>query len=650
MIKSKWIFIIVLSMFLLISCKQDTENQVSITFETETPEVLVNPLTGFSGKIVNEPDVPFRDGYRFSHWELAGKRYTFSVYPKQSIVLKAVWTKTYRISFVAGDGHDVISPIDLLEGDALDGIPALSYRIDQNNNGYKFLFWTLDNEELHLDKMPNQDIELIAQWEEALFILFDTGDSSDVIEPLIKDAKAKITSPKEIPFLDNHLFIGWMYQGKPYIFDKMPNKSLKLVAEYKSLDESYYEESSLPKMFINLENNLLLDNVDLDNYVNSSITIHGISEEDTIIAVSSEFKGRGHGSWTGSGPKRGYRLKFFSKQGLFGEAASKHWVLLAGANFYDPTLAKNAIAFGMASNVFDYIEYTTSTNWVELYVNGEYRGIYLLAEHVRVEEARVNIESEYGVIDTGYLIEYDAYASEDGPEGIYYFTVPGYKHPIAIGRPDPEDFLDEGITEEVFRSQVAFIKNYVTVTLQAALAKDLTTFMEYADINSFIDMYLLHELFKNTDTGWSSFYMYKKPGGKLYAGPAWDFDATAGKSRGDSSYTGFYVSDSVTRYSDYTSSELYISLMQIPAFKTMVGQRWHEISSSVKAYINDFLSEEFIENNKDAFGQNYYRWSNLGPDYGDYPNLKHAINAWSSSVRELRNWLINRSKWFDIAF
>ena len=218
--------------------------------------------------------------------------------------------------------------------------------------------------------------------------------------------------------------------------------------------------------------------------------------------------------------EKGYRLKFFSKQSLFGEAKSKHWVLLAGANFYDPTLAKNAAAFNMARNVFSNIEYTTSSHWLELYINGEYRGVYLLVEHVKVEKNRIDIESKYGVLDTGYLIEYDVYAPEDGPEGLAYFRVNGFKYPFAIKEPDPEDYLAEGITESEFRSQVQFIKNYTTTTLQAALNKDLNTFMQYADINSFIDMYLLHELFKiRIRVGVHSICI--KTGWKTICGAAW---------------------------------------------------------------------------------------------------------------------------------
>lgn len=659
--KFKYIFLglIITTTLLLVSCNNNgggkidppDDNNVSIIFNSGDDNLAIDTLVGKPGDPILNYENPNRDGYRFSHWELNGHEYFLSVYPNSTIVLTAIWEKVYTINFEVGDSHEPVEPLTFLKDEPLDDLPLLNYKIDSNNQGYKFIGWEYNGVKLPFENMPEMDIVLDAIWEEANVISFDTGLSNDFIEPIFADSGKGITSPNVVPTLENEIFIGWFYLNKPYIFDKMPNISLKLEAKYLPLDSKYNSISTLPKMFINLENNNNLSSVNRENYMDSSITILSDDEDNNLISVASEFKGRGHGSWTDSGDKRGYRLKFFKKQSLFGEAKSKHWVLLAGANFYDPTLAKNATAFALANDVLSYIEYASKTYWVELYINEEYRGVYILAEQTRVDEDRVNVNSEFGVLDTGYLIEYDKYAHEDGPEGLYYFNVSGYKSPIAVKRPDPDDFLDEGISEALFREQVEFIKNYTTTVLHAAINKDYNAFKQYADVNSFIDMYLLHELFKNTDTGWSSFYMVKKPGGKLYATAPWDFDASAGKTRGDSSYTGFYVSDTVRQHSSHTASELYISLMEIPQFRLDVKTRWNQISENVKLFINQFLSDEFINTNKFAFGRNFHRWSGLNNggdhDYGNYPSIESGETQWSNAVITLREWLTNRANWFD---
>ena len=76
--------------------------------------------------------------------------------------------------------------------------------------------------------------------------------------------------------------------------------------------------------------------------------------------------------------------------------------MLACTNFGDDTMLHNFTAFNLAGEVFDDIEYTTNAVWIDVYVNGEYRGVYVLCEHVRVGKGRVDIKSEYGVLDTGF--------------------------------------------------------------------------------------------------------------------------------------------------------------------------------------------------------------------------------------------------------
>lgn len=623
------------------------QKEVTITFETGDSNTNIPAINGLPGSLLELPSDLFKEGFVFKYWELEGVKFEETTFPNSSITLKAVWEEGYAIYFEPGDYHDEVLPIYFGENDLIDGLPILSYKIDNEENGYTFLYWELDGKEFDFDTMPNNNLILTAKWQKINLIAFDVGSSNDKIEPLIVEVGEKLIAPNQVPSLENHIFIGWFYNDKPYIFKNMPNGTLVLKAKYLDETKEYNEVSNLPKVFINLDNNKPLDNVNRDDYVDSSFTISSDKIEDNVNSLRLEFKGRGHGSWTDSGPKRGYRLKFKDKQSLFGEAKSKHWVLLAGANFYDTSLSKNALAFNLARDVFSNIEYTSSTRWVELYINGEYRGVYLFAEHVRVDEGRVDIDAEYGIIDTGYLIEYDAYAKEAGPEGIYWFSIPGYKHPVELKRPDPDDYDEEGISEALFRSQVEFIKNYTNGVLQAALNQDYEEFIKLADIDSFVDMYILHELFKNTDTGWSSFFMYKKPGGKLYAGPAWDFDATAGKNRGDQSPRGFFVSDTVLQSSDYTASELYINLMKTEGFKNKVNQRWQELSNDVKSYVKEFLSDDFILENKFAFGRNLKRWSNAGPDYGYYKDQSAGEIGWIGSIRALRTWLIDRSNWFD---
>lgn len=276
---------------------------------------------------------------------------------------------------------------------------------------------------------------------------------------------------------------------------------------------------------------------------------------------------------------------------------------------------------------------------MDVYVNGEYRGVYLLCEKVRVADGRLELKSEYGVEDTGYLVEYDAYAK--GTEGVDYFRISGVKYAFTVHSPDPEDYSEDGrITQEQYRQQVAYIRDYVAKVYAAALRGDFETFSQLADVDSFVDMYILHELFKNTDTGYSSFYLYKKPGGKLYAGPPWDFDGTTSAARGDNTPQNIYVASATApRQNQRTSSELYIALYKTEGFRKAVEARWKVLSPQISQFIDARLNEAVYEEYKTAMGKNFVLWNRS--------NQATAERTWVNNVTALKTWLTSRVTWLN---
>ncbi|NLN50155.1 MAG: hypothetical protein GX149_00830, partial [Acholeplasmataceae bacterium] len=342
-----------------------------------------------------------------------------------------------------------------------------------------------------------------------------------------------------------------------------------------------------------------------------------------------EFRGRGHGSWENF-LKKGYKVKFDKKQGLFGLAANKHWALVAGG--HDDSLIRHNLAYTIAGESLDYINFQTAVTELEVYINGSYHGVYSLFEQIRVAEGRVDIDSQFGEVETDYLLEYDAYAVDEGEEGLVYFRVPGLKYPFLIKGPKMTDYEEKGFSEAEIRPQVEYIKGYVTEVVEAIFNEDEAEFRRLADVNSFVDMYILHELFKNTDTGWSSFYLYKQVGDKLYAGPAWDFDLSSGVNRGDQGPTGFYVSDKVQQYSAFTASEIYISLMQQEWFKIEFANRFLEVKANITSSINDYYLK--ISDYEDAYKRDAVRWTN-------------GNNLWETEQQNLKVWLLTRIDWLS---
>ena len=599
----------------------------TITYQTNANGVSIPPLTAIAGSKIYPPANPEMEGYRFEGWELNGQAFTFDVMPEANITLVAKWSKLYTVTFVTSTDATQIPVAFYAEGE------TVSQPETPKRSGYMFTEWQLNGETFVFGAMPASDVVLVANWVEACTISFNTGTSEFSVEPIVAVAGTEISAP--VVNRPNYYLKNWLLNGSVYEFTVMPDHDVTLTAEWMPL-------SNLPALMIDLTdssgNVVPLSSVNRDDYVKSTVTLANTEDEYLLNSVAASFKGRGNGSWEEA--KKGYRIKFDKKQSVFGRAANKNWVIIACANFDDVTMSRNYLAYNMANEVFSYIEYTTQANWVDVYVNGEYRGVYLLCEHVRVDSGRVDIESEYGVNDTGYLIEYDAYyANEGGQEGIDYFKVPGLKYAFTVHSPDPEDYMDEGISKARYQQQVAFIKDYVTRVYSAALNGDFATFAELADVDSFVDMYILHELFKNTDTGFSSFYLYKKPNGKLYAGPAWDFDATTTATRGDASPQGIFVAGSVQNTSEHTASELYIALYQNANFKQAVIKRWKELSPKISTFLDEKLNDEVYAENKTAMGKNFALWKGKSQTV--------AENDWVNDVKTLKTWLQNRIAWLN---
>ena len=168
---------------------------------------------------------------------------------------------------------------------------------------------------------------------------------------------------------------------------KVSDKTGKLVATKTVLC------SKLPVLYIDTEGGAPV--VTKEEYLDATLTIQGNAEYNsatsTLYSGATEIKGRGNSTWLRF-PKKPYRLKLDKKTDLFGLGKNKHWALLA--NYIDDSLMRNSLAGNIAEQLgvlkMDSIP-------VELVLNGEHLGSYLLIEHVRADSKRVDIFDWEGV-------------------------------------------------------------------------------------------------------------------------------------------------------------------------------------------------------------------------------------------------------------
>ena len=103
------------------------------------------------------------------------------------------------------------------------------------------------------------------------------------------------------------------------------------------------------------------------------------------------IKGRGNSTWFSN--KRPYSLKLSAESDLLGMGQASKWVLLA--NSQDPTNLNNKLVMDLASRVSS--QWAPECQWVDLYLNGQYNGLYLLTEKVESHSNRLSIDTFGGL-------------------------------------------------------------------------------------------------------------------------------------------------------------------------------------------------------------------------------------------------------------
>lgn len=264
-----------------------------------------------------------------------------------------------------------------------------------------------------------------------------------------------------------------------------------------------------------------------DGLTACNITIyHGQSQNSLTDTPAFESRGRIRlrGNSSLGFDKKQYLLKLTDEEGTevgkdpMGMGEEEEWVL--NASFIDKSLMRNYLALSAAGEVMSY---TPDMRYCEVLMKeGEryrYQGVYLFMENVKRGKDRVNfLKYDPSRAECGYLIRRDRF-EDDGVTLDTYATRNGLS-PEYLGVKSPSKF-------KITPASVAFIEEGVSRIEQVLYAQDpkvFLTYPSYIDVPSFVDYFIFNEFFANYDAGYHSTYFYKDLGGKLYAGPVWDFD------------------------------------------------------------------------------------------------------------------------------
>ena len=445
------------------------------------------------------------------------------------------------------------------------------------------------------------------------------------------------------------------------------DKDIK-VNEVKDATDFLGSDNDVYRINITTETNELP--VDKENYVNGSLNI---TEQNTNIVKHEdmEIKIKLRGNSTFEADKKPFKIKFESKQALFGLEKAKEWVLLA--NYYDKANVRNYLAY-MTANKMGNLGFQPSYIFVDVYFNGKYYGLFLLTEQMEVNPGRVDIEDNFSASGvSSFLIEADERAKLEYPgyQGRCYVTSGGYD--FALKGPDADDYVEacdllfynpDATPEEYeeaqevydqFEKDTAWLQSFMDDVSDAIYDLDYTRIQQLIDIDSFVDYYLVQEMFKNVDVGSTSQFYVIDQGQetvKLTMGPVWDFDIAAGvvDETSSSTYKSYSRAPLFTRERDYYYRELF----KIPEFEQLVKERYSETRNEVFAKI-DYELDVVLSALENAQQRNIERWPltqerKTWVEQNALSRNYYAINSLQGHYEHLDKTLVDRLSILDNAY
>lgn len=362
--------------------------------------------------------------------------------------------------------------------------------------------------------------------------------------------------------------------------------------------------TGLPVMWIETDDRVPVESK--EEYVHARMRlVEDVVTRSAGDVLESELSIKGHGNSTWLYPeKKPYRLKFNQKVSLLGEQADKSWILLA--NHFDNTMLRNSVVFYFGN--LSKLEYTPKSHFVELILNGKYRGTYQLTEKIKVSKHRLNIGND------GFLLEVDNRLSADEVG----FTTPLLPRPVRIHEPDvnPND------------SAYNYIKDYVNQAENALYSDSFLDtsegYKKYLDVASFAEWYVITEIVENSSAT-DNWYMYLEKDGKLKMGPLWDYDLSLGNIQDPprANQLVFHMNH-VAWFSQLVKDPEFISIAK-ERFSFFYSHRYE-----VYSFINDnaqYLKYSIIENDN--------LWNRL---YNNpFTPVPSTLNIWGSYLNEVEN-------------
>jgi hypothetical protein len=421
-----------------------------------------------------------------------------------------------------------------------------------------------------------------------------------------------------------------------------------------------FDSSELPIVMINTLGKTIVEGTKMDCLMdikyNGAGNITYLNDNANVYSGNIGISIRGLTS--ASYPQRPYSIETRDSLGannnvsILGMPKENDWVLLS--NFNDRTLLKNLTAFKLFGEMGNY---SPRAQLCEVLIDSAYKGIYVIGEKIKRDANRVDI-AKLSATDTldndvtgGYILQQNYWNADNSFQSNYSpIDHPGFDVHFVYDYPD---------AATIHASQKEYIASFVD-SLETALyspnfADPTTGYRKYMDVKSFIDYFLVNEVARSADGFKKSVFFHKDKysnGGKLKAGPVWDFDWAWKNMAGIcAAYEGYegagWAHLNNDCFTDNYSTGWYVRLLQDSTFGNELRCTYEQYRENMLdtvrlfAYIDSM--ETLVQN---AQARHFKKWPILGksgpaPDYGD------IATTYPAELDSLKNWIGKRIKWLD---
>ena len=353
---------------------------------------------------------------------------------------------------------------------------------------------------------------------------------------------------------------------------------------------------------------------------------------DDFLNYSGTIGIETRGSSSQALPKKPYSVDTLEDDGeedkgvkLLGMAKEDDWVLNSFA--FDDSMMRDYISYQMARQMG---QYAANLRYCEVVLNGEYIGLYALSEKIKRDGDRVNIaklkdsENSLPEVSGGYLMQTDRVSAEN--PAAWYSNGAEYIHE----KPNSDDIttIQSSYIEAVFRG----------LDNNANNSSITSGYPSIIDVPSFVDYILMAEMASNVDAYALSTYYHKDRGGKLRAGPVWDYNLTYGNDLFDFFGTNYDRSHTDVWQFAYSNTGSYFwgDLFNNSTFKCYLAKRFDELTKAGQPLNLDYISsliDSTIILISEAVVRENEKWETIEDFNGEIANMKDWIQERISWMR-----------------